>query len=289
MSLWQTFHRIPGDPTISSGYAWIDAGHSNAFADLGNMNFTVELWIKLTASLGYIPHIIVKGHDVPSIYGGSMVGGWGIDIGSMYWPTEDHVGISMGFWVAGKYFVKNLTYPDGVWMHALMSLAGTNHPQSWYLNTWRHIAVTAQRVDYSHWWDMIIYQDGYRASYDTTSNNYGLQVQGLGITTDAADDVMMDVMNTPPAGGLPYTHQSMDVGWTRISNIARYPTDGTLGDFKFTPTPRLTPPTPDGNTLGLWYFNEGSGVISHNQQGDSARDMIIYDGIWDGNVLTLNT
>ena len=65
----------------------------------------------------------------------------------------------------------------------------------------------------------------------------------------------------------------MKQGWMRLSNTVRYSTT-------FTPTARLSPPSSDANTLGLWYANEGSGSTIINYQGDTDRNGIAHNTTW---------
>lgn len=73
------------------------------------------------------------------------------------------------------------------------------------------------------------------------------------------------------------------LGWTAISNNARYPV-GT----NFVPPCRVNPPADDANYLALWPFKDGAGTTLENignqggaGSGAANRDGTIADGIWN--------
>lgn len=278
MSLWQTFHYIPGDPAASSMYAWVDLTNSAVFADLGNTTFTVERWL-------YNPEGIGKwGYENLLPSPGAFIG-WNLYFESIAMPAPDNIGYQPTFDVAGTLFSGGTPY------HYRRYVIGSTIPQSYFYGSWHHVAGVAKRANLSTAIYVCVYLDGTLVA-NTPIGGFS----GTTLFSDAAIHAVvgpahfLDLLHYPITT---YYGTTQKIGWTRISNIDRYPFSdesdrGTLGQNYFTPTPRLTPPTPDGNTLGLWYFNEGYGNTSHNQQGDSSRDATIYDGIWDGNVLTLN-
>jgi hypothetical protein len=65
------------------------------------------------------------------------------------------------------------------------------------------------------------------------------------------------------------------IGWTRVSNSARYTSI-------FQPPSQFSIPTIDGNTLGLW-IREGTGTAIDNMQGTAARDGTATGTTWSDN------
>lgn len=274
-NLWQPYHTIQGDPGVTSGFAYVDAGHNVAFEDLGNITFTAEQWIYLPV-INYAPYMFRKHTAVIANVGWSLsIATSGVFGGVTYYAPL--------FSSYGKYYS---TYSSAWWWIG-QSSNSQSKPESWWLGGWHHISAMSVRADLNSFIDVYIHVDG--VLFTTLGYPPHNIVSTTTLYTDTAYDLLTGVSAYYSMGDPNKLYGApMKVGWSRVSNIARYPLTGSVGDAIFTPYPRLVPPTPDGNTLGLWYFNEGTGVISHNQQGDFRRDAVIYDGIWDANVLTLN-
>lgn len=281
MTLWQPFHRVPGISSVTSHLAYVDMTNHVDFADLGNITFTAEYWF-------YLPIIdaetlLNKGDALSHCYQ-NYAGTWlACVIGWVagFWYSGSYGGITHynpTFSCAGKWY----DTVHGNWWHIVRSENSGNLPGAYFTGAWHHYSAMWVRADLNHIPDIYIHIDGKLF----TLTGYPPPIyQGNTEHSDAVINLQGDINTVNPITSF----HPMKLGWLRLSNIARYPcnTDPFLTQ-EFTPTPRLTPPTPDGNTLGLWYFNEGSGIISYDQTGDTSKDATIYDGIWDGNVLTLN-
>ena len=63
-----------------------------------------------------------------------------------------------------------------------------------------------------------------------------------------------------------------DIGWVRVSDCIRYAAT-------FTPPPRCTFPTPDGNTI-LLEIQEGTGAVAYDYSGNG-NDGTNSNGSWD--------
>lgn len=275
MSLWQTFHRIPGDSSVTSGFAYTDAGRSAIFTDLGNITFTAEQWVYLPR-INYAPYMFRKHTAVIANLG------WYLSVAS--------VGVIGGvtqyapvFASYGKYYS---TFSHAWWWIGQSSNA-QGKPESWWASDWHHVSAMSVRADINSFIDVYVHVDG--VLFSTIGYPPHNIVSTTTLYTDAAYDLLSgvsgyyDLYDPNRLYGAP-----MKIGWSRISDFARYSLTGSVGDTIFTPAPRITPPASDGHTLGLWYYNESGMVVSPNRQGDHARDAAIYDGIWDGNILTLN-
>jgi hypothetical protein len=96
---------------------------------------------------------------------------------------------------------------------------------------------------------------------------YVSQTAGVGaIISDAAYNLLLGMNNTS------YAFVG-NMGWTRISNNARY-TVGT--NF----VPAKTPPAADANTLAQWNMAEGTGTTVDNIETTASRDGTITAGTW---------
>jgi len=100
--------------------------------------------------------------------------------------------------------------------------------------------------------------------------SYSSQDAGVGaIVSDAAEDLHIGNRK-----GEDLTWDGA-MSWCRISDNDRY-----AHEAGFTPAPRTNPPASDGNTLALWYFDEGTGTALDNEEGTAARDGTISNGSW---------
>lgn len=103
---------------------------------------------------------------------------------------------------------------------------------------------------------------------------YGTKTAAVGaIVTDAAADLTM--------GDTAGVDRAFDgrMGWSRISDNERYTSN-------FTPTARCSPPASDGDTVGLWHFDEGTGATLDNEEGTAARDGTASNHVWGGDCVT---
>jgi hypothetical protein len=147
---------------------------------------------------------------------------------------------------------------------------------SLFLNNWHHVAFTDHHTfsgGYTIATLRTIWLDGVKVAenyFDSYTNNYEGETDAYQKTT------LVPIYLT---AGFEYNvnpdlvYSKMKQGWMRLSNTTRYTTS-------FAPPDRLSPPASDGNTLGLWYANEGSGSTIINYQGDTNRNGTAYNTTW---------
>lgn len=121
---------------------------------------------------------------------------------------------------------------------------------------WHHVAMT---FDDAGDRKVYLYLDGILR---------GSQIAGVGaILSDAADNLFLGKRSTG-------FFLNGAIGWSRISNSVRY--TGTGQVF----VPARTPPASDGNTLALWYMDEGTGNTVDNEEGTAGRDGTLTNCTW---------
>ena len=124
---------------------------------------------------------------------------------------------------------------------------------------WHHVAMT--------WNDAVdlfprLWIDGVEPSYVLTTNRNGL------VSSDIGDDLYL--------GNRSVGDRTFDGGmsWMRISDSIRY-TD------TFLPPTRVNPPADDGNTVSLWYFDEGAEATVADQNANANDGTITFGaGQW---------
>jgi len=121
-------------------------------------------------------------------------------------------------------------------------------------NTWHHIAVTRATSG-----EMRIYLNGQLSrQYNGPSGNISYRV-GRSITGNYVNEPYI-VIAAEKHDYDPSTYPSFS-GWideVRLSNVIRYPANFT---------PLLAPFTADANTVGLYHFDEGSGITVLDSSG----------------------
>jgi len=263
----------------SSIQAYVDLTNQPDFIDVDFGDFTWEGW--------YWPEETTL-VDSNYYHGGILIGkswpgtpisfGWNVGWGLYNGPPYDR---KVMFTALGSttFRFSGVTYLQ---VSNVANNFGLPYPpidNTLWLNNWHHVAFTIKHTFSSGytvatlktiWLDGIKIAETYYASYNYNYNG----------ETDAHSPIppsyWPDVHLTAghqlnPNPNLYFTQ--MKQGWMRLSNTVRY-------SISFVPIDRLSPPVSDGNTLGLWYANEGSGSTIINYQGEVNKNGTTHNTTW---------
>ena len=260
----------------SSIKAYVDLTNEPEFIDVDFGDFTWEGWYWPEETTLYDPNYYHGGILVGKSWPGTPIDfGWNVGWG--IYSSAPYTGKIMFSCLASTTFKTGGT----VYLQVirLANNFGPPYPpidSTLWLNNWHHIAFTDKHTfsdGYTVatlrtlWLDGVKIIEHYYASYSYANNG---ETDAFQKTTLLPVHLTAGYQfNVDPAK----IYTQMKQGWMRLSNTVRYSTT-------FTPIDRLSPPSSDGNTLGLWYATEGTGNIIYNYQGDSDRNGTAYNTDW---------